>query len=187
MTHGRFVVVAVAGLLLGGYRADSDDFQRNTSTHPNENGVAQTFVSTGPLDISGPFFQSLGTNGRSCASCHQPGESWSITPRSLRQRFNMTQGADPIFRPNDGANCDTADVSTVAARRSAYSLLLNKGLIRVELPVPEDAEFTVASVVNPYGCTSTSRVSVYRRPLPATNLRFLTTVMWDGRESLPGN
>jgi hypothetical protein len=28
---------------------------------------------------------------------------------------------------------------------------------------------------------------MYRRPLPATNLRFLSTVMWDGRESLPGN
>ena len=26
---------------------------------------------------------------------------------------------------------------------------------------------------------------MYRRPLPATNLRFLTTVMWDGRESSP--
>ena len=94
---------------------------------------------------------------------------------------------DPIFRPNDGANCPTADVSTAGARRAAYSLLLDKGLIRVELPVPADAEFTVASVVNPYGCTDTQNVSVYRRPLPSTNLRFLTTVMWDGRESQPGN
>jgi hypothetical protein len=30
-------------------------------------------------------------------------------------------------------------------------------------------------------------LSLYRRPLPATNLRFLTTVMWDGRENFPGN
>jgi cytochrome c peroxidase len=29
-------------------------------------------------------------------------------------------------------------------------------------------------------------LSLYRRPLPATNLRFLTAVMWDGRESVPG-
>jgi cytochrome c peroxidase len=180
------VVVPLAALLFVGRPALSDDVQRHTSAFPNENGLSQTLVSTGPLDLTGPFFQSLGTNGRSCASCHQPGESWSITPRNVQQRFNMTQGADPIFRPNDGANCDTADVSTVAARRTAYSLLLNRGLIRVELPVPSDAEFTVANVVNPYGCTDTAKVSVYRRPLPATNLRFLTTVMWDGRESLPG-
>ena len=28
-------------------------------------------------------------------------------------------------------------------------------------------------------------MSAYRRPLPATNLRFLSAVMWDGRESSP--
>src|SRR5262249_20924529 len=36
---------------------------------------------------------------------------------------------------------------------------------------------------NPYGCSETSTLSMYRRPLPGANLRFLTTVMWDGRES----
>jgi len=28
---------------------------------------------------------------------------------------------------------------------------------------------------------------MYRRPLPTTNLRFLSTVMWDGRETVPGH
>jgi cytochrome c peroxidase len=41
----------------------------------------------------------------------------------------------------------------------------------------------VVSVNNPYRCNDTSTLSMYRRPLPATNLRFLSTVMWDGRES----
>src|SRR5690348_6699013 len=174
-------------LLLSSRPASSDDMQRNLSTFPNENGVAQTFDSAGPLDTSGPFFQSLGSNGRSCVTCHQPGDNWSITPKSIRARFDRTQGMDPLFRTNDGANCDTMDVSTVAAKRAAYSQLLNKGLIRVTLPVPVNAEFTVANVVNPYGCTDSTTVSVYRRPLPSTNLRFLTTVMWDGRESFAGN
>jgi cytochrome c peroxidase len=31
---------------------------------------------------------------------------------------------------------------------------------------------------------ATNDASLYRRPLPTTNLRFLTAVMWDGRESL---
>jgi cytochrome c peroxidase len=30
-----------------------------------------------------------------------------------------------------------------------------------------------------------TEISAYRRPLPSTNLRFLTAVMWDGRESTP--
>ena len=36
---------------------------------------------------------------------------------------------------------------------------------------------------NPYGCNETSTLSMYRRPLPSANLRFLSTLMWDGRES----
>src|SRR3954447_16012357 len=147
ISRGRFHFVPLAAaFLFAAHPAASDDFQRNLSAFPNENGVSQTLVSTGPLHLTGPFFQSLGTNGRSCATCHQPGDSWSVTPRNIQQRFNMTQGTDPIFRPNDGANCDTADVSTVEARRSAYSLLLSKGLIRVALPIPANAEFTAAIV-----------------------------------------
>src|SRR5215831_13714245 len=34
-------------------------------------------------------------------------------------------------------------------------------------------------------CSDTSVLAVYRRPLPATNLRFLSMVMFDGRESSP--
>jgi len=32
-------------------------------------------------------------------------------------------------------------------------------------------------------CLSDAAISAYRRPLPATNLLFLSTVMWDGRET----
>jgi hypothetical protein len=101
-------------------------------------------------------------------------------------RFLLTGGTDPIFRTVDGSNCDhNIDVSTIAGRQSAYKLLLTRGLIRVALDVPANAEFRVVSVQNPYGCSSTSTLSMYRRPLPAANLRFLNTVMWDGRESTP--
>jgi cytochrome c peroxidase len=62
-------------------------------------------------------------------------------------------------------------------------LLITKGLIRVALNVPATAEFNVVSVLNPYGCGDPATLSMYRRPLPSTNLRFLSTLMWDGRES----
>jgi hypothetical protein len=96
----------------------------------------------------------------------------------------LTSGLDPIFRLVDGANCDqNIDTSTVNGRRKAYSLLMKKGIFRISLDVPQNAEFNVLSVVNPYGCGNPATLSVYRRPLPAANLRFLSTVMWDGRES----
>jgi hypothetical protein len=56
-------------------------------------------------------------------------------------------------------------------------------LIRIALPAPAGAEFQVVSVVNPYGCSDPATLSMYRRPLPTANLRFLSTLMWDGRES----
>ncbi len=139
-----------------------------------------------PVDASHPFFASLGSNGRACASCHHPDDSWTITPPRLRARFDATQGLDPIFRPFDGANCAPADVSTVEARRRAYSLLLERGLVRVTRPVPANAEFEVMAVDNPYGCSSREQLSVYRRPPALMNFDVLSTVMWDGRHTVGG-
>jgi cytochrome c peroxidase len=56
-------------------------------------------------------------------------------------------------------------------------------LFRIALAVPVTRDFDVVSVSNPYGCGETGVISMYRRPLPATNLKFLSTVMFDGRES----
>src|ERR1700730_15729356 len=140
----------------------------------------------GPTDTAtNPFFEDMGSNGRSCVTCHQPGDAFSVTPPHIRLRFDATQGTDPIFRPVDGANCPTADVSTLGERREAYSLLLTKGLIRVGVAVPATADYQVVSVYNQYGCNATDVISMYRRPLPTTNLRFLSALMFDGRESSP--
>jgi len=154
---------------------------------PNRSGFLETYnVNHAPISLSGAFFQSLGTNGRSCASCHRPAEGWSVSAAEVQLRFLLTQGLDPIFRTNDGSNCDqNIQTSTVQERRKAYSLLLSRGLIRIALSLPDGAEFSVESVNNPYGCSDTSTLSMYRRPLPTTNLGFLSTLMWDGRESTP--
>ncbi|HEU4686359.1 MAG TPA: hypothetical protein VFS39_17765 [Nitrospira sp.] len=156
----------------------------NLVSFPNPSGVLRTFSATGRVNLTGPFFQSLGTNGRSCATCHQPSDGWSVSAKHVAERFEESRGLDPIFRTNDGSNCDhDVETATVEGRREAYSLLIGRGLIRIALPVPSDAEFEVVGVKNPYGCSETSTLSMYRRPLPSTNLRFLSTVMWDGRES----
>jgi hypothetical protein len=154
---------------------------------PDATGWVGTLSVAGPIRRSGPFFQSLGTNGRSCATCHDPAEAMSFTPSHARQRFDATQGADPLFAKVDGANCD----SVTASDRAGHSLILEKGLLRITLPVPADAEFSIAVVSDPYGCalridpkTHVLTASVYRRPLPATNLSFLSAVMFDGRETV---
>ncbi len=152
----------------------------------NPTGAAQTFSTAGHIDTDNPFFQDLGTNGRTCFTCHRPESGWTITPAGLRERFEATAGLDPIFRTNDGSNSPNADVVTVEARRSAYSMLLSKGLIRVGIGIPADAEFTLEAVDDPYGFASSHELSLFRRPLPSTNVAYLSTVMVDGRETFPG-
>jgi len=156
----------------------------NLAGFPDPSGVVRTFSQNGAMDLTGIFFQSLGTNGRSCGSCHQPGDAMTVSAAHVQARFDQSEGLEPIFRTNDGSNCDhDIDVSTLAGRAAAYSLLRTRGLIRIALAVPATRDFDVVSVTNPYGCNETDVLSMYRRPLPATNLRFLTTVMFDGRES----
>ncbi len=158
----------------------------NLKLQPNSSGAAQTFSKAGTIDLGSAFFKSLGTNGRTCGTCHQESDGWTVTPEHVQARFKASNGLDPIFRPVDGAVCPTADVSTVKARRNAYKMLLTRGLIRISMPIPANAEFQLVSVDDPYGCANAADVALFRRPLPATNLRFLSTVMWDGRESPQG-
>jgi len=168
------------------------------SVDPDPTGAVSTFQPNGAtFTFNNAFFQNLGTNGRTCFSCHQPQNGWGVSAASVQGRFYASYGNDPIFRLVDGATCPSDDVSNIEAKRQAYGLLLSKGLIRIGLPVPAAAEYRIVSVADPYGCNTnpvtgltnfgpnsltTGTVSVYRRPLPSTNLGFLTTIMWDGRE-----
>jgi len=146
-------------------------------------GTVLTVSSAGFIDHSNLFFTPLG-NGRSCNSCHQEAQAWSVTPAALQTRFAQSQGTDPIFQLVDGANSPNASVATLAQKQVAYSMLLNKGVIRVGLPIPSGAEFQLVAVDDPYGFATAAELSLFRRPLPATNLKFESTVMWDGRETL---
>ena len=164
---------------------------RKNSQNPlvlaDSSGQISSYTTNGFIDTDNPFFQSLGTNGRTCNSCHVAGNAWTVTPASLQQRFDVSGGLDPVFNSFDGTNCPNADVSTVAARQAASSLLLYKGLIRIAMPIPANAEFSLKVKSDPTGCALVNNVvSVYRRPLPSTNVSFLSTVMWDGRENAPG-
>jgi cytochrome c5 len=184
--YSLLCVSALTAALMASQNSGADDDQRGPlMMFPNATGVAATFNTAGRIDRNNPFFQKLGTNGRSCDTCHQAGEGWTVTPQGIRERFDETRGTDPIFRLNDGSNSPNADVSSVAARRAAYSMLLTRGLIRVGIGIPDNAEFELVAVDDPYGFASAAELSLFRRPLPTANIKFLSTVMWDGRETFP--
>jgi cytochrome c peroxidase len=183
-------IVAIAIILTGlaaVRQTTADEHRRNRLTFSNRDGVQQTITTAESFDTDNPFFQRLGSNDRSCFTCHRPDQGWSVTPREIRERFQETRGSDPIFRTNDGSNCEGADISTLGKRREAFSMLMTKGVIRIGLPVPAGAEFTITDVDDPYFCgAALTEASVFRRPLPTTNLGFLSSVMWDGRETVQG-
>jgi cytochrome c peroxidase len=182
----RLAATLVALLLAGAaqaQQADRQPSQANPLTTADPSGWLQTNTSSGRIDSGNPFFQSFGPNGRSCDSCHRQAQGWTISPDELRQRFDRTNGTDPVFALVDGAVSPVADVSSVYARRNAYAMLLSRGLLRVGMPVPANAEFRLSKVDDPYGYASARELSLFRRPLPSTNLIWLTAVMWDGRET----
>jgi cytochrome c peroxidase len=150
-------------------------------------GVMGTYNVDGRTSTNNPFFQSLGTNGRSCATCHVASDAFGLSAAHAQRVFRATSARDPLFADVDGANCPGVSRSDPAS----HSMILNNGLFRISLQVPVDAEFKIQAVHDPYGCAITTdavtgqqTVSVYRRPLPSTNLSYLSAVMIDGRETV---
>jgi len=150
-------------------------------------GLLETYHQAGPLDANGPFFQPLGTNGRSCATCHVPADAFALSAARAEIVYERTHGRDPLFASVDGAACPTP----TAGHPLNFDLLRRYGLFRIALPLGPHPQFTISVVHDPYGCalvtdpaSGAATISVYRRPLPATNLDFLTAVQFDGRETV---
>ena len=132
------------------------------------------------------FFANLGTNGRTCGSCHVEANAWTFTP----QHAQLLAPNDPLFTPNDGSDCPPASPSQ-GPDRALSSEVLNYGLIRVQIGIKDTADFALVSATNPKGCSIPpgspgvdGQLFLFRRPLPSTNLIFDSAVMWDGRETL---
>jgi len=86
------------------------------AAEPDPTGAVATFQPKGAtFTFNNAFFKDLGTNGRTCFTCHQPQNGWSVSAADVAKRFAASAGADPIFRLVDGATCPNADVSTLAA------------------------------------------------------------------------
>lgn len=169
-------------------------------TYTTPSGTVTNYLKTGPVSTADHAFfsRSLGTNGRACVTCHVPSNGMGLSTDNIRSRYIVTRGTDALFARIDGANCPTAErppgksaPDDVDDSDNPHALLLRHGLFRIALPwPPQDAaglpitpEFTVEVVNDPTGCntdatwglnSATPRISVYRKSLPATNMRFIT-------------
>ncbi len=210
----RWAALWLAFAPLAGLAADADSYDAQRwwtagasrvfpaqADYENEIGSLRVILAGGELDTRGhPFFAPLGPNGRACVTCHQPADGMSLASRSARARWDATAGKDPLFAASDGSNCP----SLPQQERASHSLLLERGLIRIERPWPPRAatgrvirpDFRLEVVRDPWGCNSgphygpagmPARISVYRRPRPVANLKYLTAVgfAYDPKQGLP--
>src|SRR5215510_8734181 len=158
-----------------------------TASYENPYGWLSILNTSGDIVTKGnAFFEPIGANGRACVTCHQPADGMSISLETIRERWRVTNGSDPLFADVDGKNCPDLP----KGYPKSHSLLLDRGLIRVSLPWPPKAadgsvvkpEFTIEVVRDPTGCNNSSvyglnspspAISVYRRPRPAANLKYV--------------
>ncbi|MDE2403556.1 MAG: hypothetical protein KGM17_02430 [Sphingomonadales bacterium] len=156
--------------------------------YANAQGSLRVLLAGEPVATKGhPFFEPLGSNGRACVTCHQPADAMSLSAETARARWDATGGKDPLFAAIDGSDCP----SLPQAQRASHALLLNRGLFRIERPWPPKAwngapvtpDFSIAVVRDPNGCNSApghgpaaGNISVYRRPRPVANMKYLLAV-----------
>ena len=96
-------------------------------------------VARGLIGFLDRRLHGLGGNGRSCADCHIPRDSFQLSPASVEARFQFLQwrrtwnpaAQDPLFLP-----LDADDFRTNGALANDFSNLRENGLIRVTLPLP---------------------------------------------------
>jgi len=150
----------------------------------NANGEVATGYTGEPFNtLNHPFFKP-GPNGRACVTCHQPQDGMSVSVKTIQNRWDATRGKGALFSAEDGSNCP----SLPQGEKASHSLLLEQGLFRIPMSWPPkrldgsviEPEFTIEVVSDPTGCNvdpdygiEAGYVSVFRRPRPAANMRYI--------------
>ena len=96
-------------------------------------------VARGQAAFNRHNLKKLGGNGRACADCHMPSESFQLSPEAAKTRFDALQekraqgknADDPLFRP-----VDADDFRVNGNNASDFSNLVENGLVRVTMPLP---------------------------------------------------
>jgi len=103
---------------------------------PGQSRARKKKAIRGAVNFFRPF---PGGNGRSCATCHNPEEGFSLSPSTVEARWQRLQQArrhdpnavDPLFRAID-ADDGKAD----------FTLLRTRALFKVRVPLPSRVQLT---------------------------------------------
>ena len=163
LSVGTWIVVSAQGL---------GAIQLNCQDSPCD-AVARGRVAFNDRNLHG-----LGGNGRACADCHVPSESFQLSPAVARARFeallakrSVNKNADdPLFRP-----VDADDFREHGDAANDYSNLVENGLVRVTLALPPNVRLidpSTCSTLDPVACQpiDDTSVDVWRAVMPVNNV-----------------
>lgn len=107
--------LVIAFLMVGCFvaQAGTDDFKGDSS----HGGGGEFIITNDPIGKLGTtstngfnggstngFFAPLGTNGRTCATCHIADDAYTLSPASAK-KIARKNFRDPLFAPVDGSDC----------------------------------------------------------------------------------
>jgi cytochrome c peroxidase len=112
----------------------------------------------------------LGGNGRACADCHMPSESFQLSPAAARERFERLlkrrkynkHADDPLFRP-----VDADDFRVNGDDATDFSNLVENGLVRVTMPLPANVKLIDPATGQP---SDETEVDLWRAVMPVLNV-----------------
>lgn len=140
LAAGCLVLASTLTLSVGGAAAPKTAQVRIEPERPFDCGAQPCdAVARGFRAFMNRRLHDLGGNGRACADCHMPTDSFQLSPANAEARFQLLEwrrqfdpGADdPLFRP-----IDADDFRTNGAAAADFSNLRENGLIRITFALP---------------------------------------------------
>jgi cytochrome c peroxidase len=108
------------------------------------------------------FHETFGGNGRTCATCHDPGNEFTVSPELVQKRYQQDPG-NPLFRPIDSDD----------GRGNSYATLLDHALFKVTIPLHPNV-----TLVDSPGQRS---ITVWRGVPSIANVALTAPYLQDGR------
>lgn len=108
------------------------------------------------------FHETFGGNGRTCATCHDPRNEFTVSPELVQQRYRLDPG-HPLFRPIDSDD----------GRGNSYATLLDHALFRVTIPLHPNV-----TLVDAQGQRA---ITVWRGVPSIANVKLTAPYLQDGR------
>ena len=151
--HAALMLVAAFAACGGGGEEEKVVLDADGCTTGAASSPEASAFCRGKANFSDRTLAGLGANGRSCADCHVPQESFQLRPAAAQARLATmiaTGADDPLFRAIDA---DDFRVNGAAARD--FTNLTQNGLVRITIALPANVKLLDCGATVP--CPASAR------------------------------